>query len=135
MLPLHTAQLYWTHPPPLVTVICSIVPGQLAQQPSNILQLFLTAIACVDAASIKIMHEPQPTPILVETLSGVTVTKVACGQNHTIAIDNQGAAWTWGNGNYGKLGHKVQQDEHKPRLIEAFKGRMSVPADAVVRAG
>jgi len=33
--------------------------------------------------------------------------QVACGHTHTIALDDKGAAFTWGNGNYGKLGHKV----------------------------
>eukprot|EP00775_Hariotina_reticulata_P006166 gene6166-6404_t len=58
------------------------------------------------AASIKIMYEPQPTPKAVEALLGHTIKQVACGHTHTIALDDKGAAFTWGNGNYGKLGHK-----------------------------
>lgn len=35
------------------------------------------------------------------------VVQVTCGQSHSIALDDKGQAYTWGNGNYGKLGHKV----------------------------
>jgi alpha-tubulin suppressor-like RCC1 family protein len=59
------------------------------------------------AAGFKIMYDPQPTPALIATLTGHNIVKIACGHNHTIALDDKGAAFTWGNGNYGKLGHKV----------------------------
>jgi hypothetical protein len=36
-----------------------------------------------------------------------THTQVTCGHSHSIALDDKGQAYTWGNGNYGKLGHKV----------------------------
>eukprot|EP00879_Flechtneria_rotunda_P014497 GHRR01015149.1.p1 GENE.GHRR01015149.1~~GHRR01015149.1.p1 ORF type:complete len:445 (+),score=126.49 GHRR01015149.1:103-1437(+) len=83
--------------------------------------------------SIKIMYEPQPTPKVIASLSGVK--QVACGHTHTITLDDTGAAYTWGNGNYGKLGHKVQQDEMSPRQIESFKGRIQVLPDQVCAAG
>ncbi|KAF6255653.1 RCC1/BLIP-II [Scenedesmus sp. NREL 46B-D3] len=97
--------------------------------------------------SIKIMYEPQPTPRAVEGLLGsgpcavavavkqVRVKQVVCGHSHSLALAEGGAAYTWGNGNYGKLGHKVQQDEMKPRLIESFRGRMLAVPDAVCGAG
>ena len=50
----------------------------------------------------------------------------------SIAVDTEGSAYTWGNGGYGRLGHKVQQDEHSSKKVEGFTGRISVPADAVV---
>ena len=61
------------------------------------------------AAGFKIMYDPQPTPKLISGLSGHNIVKIACGHNHTIALDDKGAAFTWGNGNYGKLGHKVSR--------------------------
>lgn len=48
---------------------------------------------------------------------------------------SDGGVWTWGFGGYGRLGHKVQQDEFKPRLVEVLMGRVQVPADARVAAG
>jgi alpha-tubulin suppressor-like RCC1 family protein len=59
--------------------------------------------------SIKIVYEPQPTPAMIKDLEQINIVRLACGHNHTIAIDDKGHAFTWGNGNYGKLGHKVNR--------------------------
>ena len=60
------------------------------------------------AASISIMYEPVATPKLLTALQDKVVSKITCGQNHSIATDMDGCAYTWGNGGYGRLGHKVQ---------------------------
>jgi alpha-tubulin suppressor-like RCC1 family protein len=86
-------------------------------------------------SSIKMVFEPQPTPALVAGLAGKTVTGLAAGHNHSVAVCSDGGVWTWGCGDYGRLGHRVQQDEFKPRLVETLAGRVAVPADAVVAAG
>lgn len=62
----------------------------------------------VKDSSIKIMHTPEGIPQAVERIGG-TVSNVACGPNHTVCTTKEGAAYTWGNGGYGRLGHKVQQ--------------------------
>lgn len=87
-------------------------------------------------SSIQMCFEPQHTPKTVKgPLSEKTVTRITCGQQHSIAVDNEGGAWSWGNGGYGRLGHKVQQDEHLPRrLEEGLKGRVTVPAGSIVVA-
>jgi alpha-tubulin suppressor-like RCC1 family protein len=46
-----------------------------------------------------------------------TITRVACGHNHTIAVDDAGSCYTWGSGNYGRLGHRVQRDEMAPKKV------------------
>jgi alpha-tubulin suppressor-like RCC1 family protein len=61
----------------------------------------------VKDSSIKIMHEPRGVPQRVPGLSGVD--NVACGVAHTIAVTGAGECYTWGSGDYGRLGHKVQQ--------------------------
>lgn len=86
-------------------------------------------------SSIKMVFEPQPTPTLIVALAEKTVTRLACGHNHTVAVCSDGGVWTWGFGGYGRLGHKVQQDEFTPRLVEALTGRISIPPDAIVAAG
>lgn len=63
------------------------------------------------------------------------VTRVACGHNHTVALCSDGGVWTWGFGGFGRLGHKVQQDEFKPRLVETLTGRVQIPEDAIIAAG
>ena len=86
-------------------------------------------------SSVKMVFDPQPTPKAIAALGEKVVTRVACGHNHTICVCSDGGVWTWGFGGYGRLGHKVQQDEFRPRLVEALTGRIQVPADAVIAAG
>ena len=45
------------------------------------------------------------TPRQIGTLAGRKVTKVACGHNHTVAVDSLGKIWTWGFGGYGGALH------------------------------
>ena len=42
------------------------------------------------------MYAPQPGPRQIQALSQFTVTKVACGQNHTLALTQEGQAFSWG---------------------------------------
>mmetsp|Transcript_24918 Transcript_24918/g.73686 ORF Transcript_24918/g.73686 Transcript_24918/m.73686 type:complete len:462 (-) Transcript_24918:861-2246(-) len=87
-------------------------------------------------SSIAIVYDPQPTPKHVKgTLATKTVARIASGHNHSIAVDTEGACYSWGNGGYGRLGHRVQQDEMEPRKLEDFKGRVSVPPNAIIGAG
>ena len=48
------------------------------------------------------VYEPQPTPTVIPTFASSKVVKVACGHNHTIAADQEGSVFTWGNGGYGR---------------------------------
>lgn len=88
----------------------------------------------VKDSSIKMMHEPQGLPMPVVRIPG-TVANVACGTCHTVCVTTEGACYTWGNGGYGRLGHKVQQDEFWPRQVETLTNRLAVPANAVCAAG
>lgn len=86
-------------------------------------------------SSVKMVFDPQPVPKKIESLAEKKVTQLACGHNHSIAVCSDGGVWTWGFGGYGRLGHKVQQDEFKPRLVETLTGRIKIPEDATVAAG
>ena len=55
------------------------------------------------AASISLAYEPQATPKGVKgPLAEKTVARITCGQNHCIAVDTEGACYTWGFGGYGR---------------------------------
>ena len=43
--------------------------------------------------------------------------KVSCGFNHTMAIDEFGKLWGWGNGNDGCLGLGDEKIRSKPQLL------------------
>lgn len=38
-------------------------------------------------------------------VDGVHIIDVACGQNHSVALDKKNRVFTWGFGGYGRLGH------------------------------
>ncbi|AQK46954.1 Protein RCC2 [Zea mays] len=86
-------------------------------------------------SSVKLTYEPQPRPRAIAAFSGKTVVKVACGTNHTVAVDSNGFVYTWGFGGYGRLGHREQKDEWQPRLVEVFQKHNVLPPNAIVSAG
>eukprot|EP00201_Polytomella_parva_P011934 CAMPEP_0175059402 /NCGR_PEP_ID=MMETSP0052_2-20121109/12413_1 /TAXON_ID=51329 ORGANISM="Polytomella parva, Strain SAG 63-3" /NCGR_SAMPLE_ID=MMETSP0052_2 /ASSEMBLY_ACC=CAM_ASM_000194 /LENGTH=477 /DNA_ID=CAMNT_0016324949 /DNA_START=27 /DNA_END=1457 /DNA_ORIENTATION=- len=86
-------------------------------------------------SSIQIVFEAVSTPKLVQHIASQNVIRIASGQQHCMALDDGGNLFSWGNGGYGRLGHKIQQDEFKPRRIDTFTGRNAVPRDAVLSGG
>ena len=72
-----------------ITTVESIVSDALHH-------LLHSSIVCMPAASVKLMYAPQPQPRQIQALADFTVTKVACGQNHTLALTKEGQAFTWG---------------------------------------
>ena len=61
------------------------------------------------ATSVKIAYESQPVPRVIRAFGETKIVRIACGSQHTIAVDENGGVWTWGNGDYGRLGHNVQK--------------------------
>ncbi|CAI5506124.1 unnamed protein product [Closterium sp. Naga37s-1] len=86
-------------------------------------------------SAVKLVYAPQPTPRAVAALAGREMCKLACGINHTVAVDSKGFVFTWGFGGFGRLGHKKQKDEWRPRLVDVFQRQNTLPASAVVAAG
>ncbi|XVE94599.1 hypothetical protein REPUB_Repub02eG0022400 [Reevesia pubescens] len=86
-------------------------------------------------SSVKLVYEAQSRPKAIATLAGETIVKVACGTNHTVAVDKNGYVYTWGFGGYGRLGHREQKDEWVPRRVDVFTKHNVLPPDAIVSAG
>ncbi|KAM3341704.1 protein RCC2 [Capsicum galapagoense] len=86
-------------------------------------------------SSVRLAYEAQPRPRPIASFSGETIVKVACGTNHTVAVDKNGYVYTWGFGGYGRLGHREQKDEFAPRRVEVFTRQNVLPPYAVVSAG
>ena len=49
--------------------------------------------------------DPTPgQPSLVTELSGKAIVRVACGRQHTVALDSNGRVFVWGDGTLGAAG-------------------------------
>ncbi|ESQ34808.1 hypothetical protein EUTSA_v10007331mg [Eutrema salsugineum] len=86
-------------------------------------------------SSVRLAYEAQPRPKSIASLAGETIVKVACGTNHTVAVDKNGFVYTWGFGGYGRLGHREQKDEWAPRRVDVFQRNNVLPPNAIVSAG
>ncbi|KAF2310071.1 hypothetical protein P3X46_020810 [Hevea brasiliensis] len=86
-------------------------------------------------SSVRLAYEAQPRPRAIASLAGETIVKVACGTNHTVAVDSNGYVYTWGFGGYGRLGHREQKDEWVPRRVDVFSKHNVLPPNAVISAG
>ncbi|XRB09249.1 ultraviolet-B receptor UVR8 [Pycnococcus provasolii] len=62
----------------------------------------------------------QHTPKRVDALASVSVRALGCGHNHTAALTSDGAVYTWGRGEYGRLGHGDDGNQHTPKRVDAL---------------
>lgn len=62
-------------------------------------------------------------PCVVDVLSGVHITEVACGSRHTVALTDKGEVFSWGDSDNGVCGHG-EGDGHQylPRLVAGLRG-------------
>lgn len=63
-------------------------------------------------------------PRRVRALIGVRVVAVACGRTHSVALDQDGALYSWGSGDDGVLGHGDTESRRAPTRCEALRGRV-----------
>ena len=45
---------------------------------------------------------------------------VSAGPRHSLAATADGAVWSWGDGDFGKLGHGDEQNQLLPTKIEVW---------------
>ena len=57
------------------------------------------------------------TPKLIEALRGMNVTHLACGSNHSAVIVDHKELYTWGSGEFGRLGHGDEETQFLPKLV------------------
>ncbi|XP_013171805.1 PREDICTED: probable E3 ubiquitin-protein ligase HERC4 isoform X1 [Papilio xuthus] len=59
------------------------------------------------------------TPDLVETFKGCTISTVACGIQHSMALDEWGQPFSWGSDSMGQLGSNLgAHAQDKPKIIK-----------------
>ncbi|WP_148307867.1 hypothetical protein [Actinoplanes friuliensis] len=68
----------------------------------------------------------QDSPVKVTGLSGRTLVEITTGARHSCAIDDEGAAWCWGDGSRGQLGAPGVRGSKTPVRVSTGSG-MSDP--------
>ena len=75
-------------------------------------------------------QQNQLLPKKIDAFGGQRVVAVSAGDFHSLAITADGALWSWGHGDFGKLGHGDEQDQPLPKKIEALTGQRIVSISA-----
>ncbi|KAK2888184.1 probable E3 ubiquitin-protein ligase HERC1 isoform X2 [Channa argus] len=65
----------------------------------------------------------QKYPKIIQgPLSGKVVVCVSAGYRHSAAVTNDGELYTWGEGDFGRLGHSDSQSRNIPTLVKDISG-------------
>nr|CAD7602464.1 unnamed protein product [Timema genevievae] len=62
-------------------------------------------------------------PMKIESLAGLGVIKVECGSQFSVALTRSGSVYTWGKGDYHRLGHGTDDHVRRPRKVAALQGK------------
>lgn len=54
---------------------------------------------------------------MIEVLRSKRIRDIACGSNHSAAITSNGELYTWGSGEYGRLGHGDFLTQLRPKQV------------------
>eukprot|EP00741_Cyanophora_paradoxa_P014472 tig00020801_g13957.t1 len=83
----------------------------------------------------KVSFAPQPTPKPVRGLEGKKITMVACGNQHSVAVDDQNHVFSWGFNGYGRLGTGDTKDQPSAVELKSFKPREGYSSLKAVACG
>ncbi|XP_068194613.1 serine/threonine-protein kinase Nek9 isoform X1 [Antennarius striatus] len=61
-------------------------------------------------------------PVLLEFFEERPVCEVSCGDNHVVVLTQSGGIYSWGCGEYGRLGLECEDDFASPMQVEVPKG-------------
>ncbi|GAA5896848.1 uncharacterized protein JCM6883_007026 [Sporobolomyces salmoneus] len=74
-------------------------------------------------AASKVFFDEQSEPLLVEgALADSKIVQITSGQQHSMALDDEGFVYAWGFGGLGRLGLGAQMDVLTPTQVPAFAG-------------
>lgn len=62
-------------------------------------------------------------PMKIESLAGLGVVKVECGSQFSVALTRSGSVYTWGKGDYHRLGHGNAEHVRRPKKVAALQGK------------
>uniref|UniRef100_L7LWK3 HECT-type E3 ubiquitin transferase n=1 Tax=Rhipicephalus pulchellus TaxID=72859 RepID=L7LWK3_RHIPC len=62
-------------------------------------------------------------PLRVDLLQGMGVIRVECGSQFSVALTASGSVYTWGKGDYHRLGHGTDDHVRRPKRVAALQGK------------
>ena len=69
----------------------------------------------------------MPGVISVLEDEGVEIIEISAGKTHMIALDSDGMVWSWGKGEYGRLGNGGSNDQLLPTPVELLRKSHAKP--------
>jgi len=75
-------------------------------------------------------NSDRTTPLLVHLPVGVTVTAIAVGQYHSLAVTSTGAVYAWGFNGFGQLGNGTTAPSATPVLVPLPAGVIATAVGA-----
>ncbi|RKP02619.1 hypothetical protein CXG81DRAFT_7114, partial [Caulochytrium protostelioides] len=80
---------------------------------------------------------PAPASADVDAAAPPNIVSVACGANHTLAVDDAGGLWVWGCAGFGRLGsgHSGISDLAVPAPVMTFRYRGDAGKIRAIAAG
>ena len=52
-----------------------------------------------------------------EKLNGAGIAQIECGAQFSLALSKSGLVWTWGKGDYFRLGHGADQESYSSKSL------------------
>lgn len=75
--------------------------------------VFITG--CISEGSIDYQK-----PTILKGLCGLRIASISCGDQHIAVVGGNGQLFTWGKGQFGRLGHGHENDLNEPTLVSAL---------------
>lgn len=85
----------------------------------------------------KLVYDAEYEPLYVRGLDGKHIVQIACGQQHSVAMDSEGIVYVWGCNGYGRmgLGTGLQNDVLVPKVVPSFAGPNPATTAKEIAAG
>jgi len=73
-------------------------------------------------------QETTDNPIKINFETGVKIVDIACGEEHSMALDSTGNVYVWGRNNYFQLGNSTDIFVSSPKKIESIANAIKIAA-------